>query len=470
LAPSRLTPTIGGDPAGSNDDLEVVDPASGETFARAPVCTREELDAAMDAAACAFSGWRADEARRRVALRDAAHVLESATFELARLVTAEQGKPLRESLAEIGSCVTWLRYFAELELPREVIQDDENALVEVVRRPLGVVAAITPWNFPLATAVWKIARALRAGDTMVLKPSQFAPLTVLRVGELLRAVLPPGVLNVVSGGDGVGAWMATHPVPRKISFTGSVETGKQIAHAAAGDLKRMTLELGGNDPAIILDDIEPAAVAKQLFWGAFYNCGQLCTGIKRIYAPEQLYERVVEAIAVQARAAKVASGFEDGVRIGPIATEPQLERVVELVADAVAGGARVAAGGARLPLHGNFFAPTVLADVTDGMRIVDEEQFGPALPVIRYRDLDDALGRANATHFGLGGSVWGADGERAAAVASQLESGTAWVNTHAVLTPFQPFAGAKWSGVGVENGRWGLEAFTELQVVHQARG
>ncbi|HEX9548821.1 MAG TPA: aldehyde dehydrogenase family protein, partial [Acidimicrobiales bacterium] len=327
----------------------------------------------------------------------------------------------------------------------------------------------TPWNFPLILAAWKIAPALLAGNTMVLKPSPFTPLTTLKMGELLASVLPPGVLNVVSGGDELGSWMTAHPVPRKISFTGSVATGKRVAAAAAPDLKRVTLELGGNDPAILLDDVDPATVADSVFRGAFANNGQVCSAIKRVYVPEAIYDSVVDALAEKARAAKVGDGTLPDTELGPINNKPQFERVSGLVADAIAGGARAAAGGKPIDGPGYFFEPTILADVTDGVRIVDEEQFGPALPVIAYRDIDDALARANATHFGLSGSVWGADAERAGQVAEQLECGTAWVNTHLAVAPHQPFGGAKWSGIGVENGSWGYYGFTELQVVHRAK-
>jgi acyl-CoA reductase-like NAD-dependent aldehyde dehydrogenase len=289
------------------------------------------------------------------------------------------------------------------------------------------------------------------------------------MGELLRDVLPPGVLNVVSGGDELGAWMTSHPVPRKISFTGSIETGKKVAMSAAPDLKRVTLELGGNDPAIVLDDADPASVAKAIFAGAFNNNGQVCSAIKRVYVPEAMYDDVVESLAGYAKAIKVGEGTEEGAKLGPINNEPQYERVKELVADAVSQGARAVTGGHAMDRPGYFFEPTILAGISDGTRIVDEEQFGPALPVISYRNEGDAIDRANATHFGLSGSVWSADPERASAVAAQLECGTAWVNTHLALSPSQPFGGFKWSGIGLENGPWGLAEFTEFQVVHRSK-
>jgi acyl-CoA reductase-like NAD-dependent aldehyde dehydrogenase len=469
LRTDELTMTIGGEAASAASTFDVVNPATGAPFASAPDCTRDQLDAAFDAATRAFATWRRDDDARRQALGAAAEALAAAAEDIAPILTAEQGKPLSEAVLEIQGAAAWLGYYAELELPREVIQDDDAAFVEVIRKPIGPVAAITPWNFPLVLATWKIGPALRAGNTMVLKPSPFTPLSSLKLGELLRNVLPAGVLNVVTGGNDLGAWMTAHPAARKIGFTGSIATGKKVAAAAAPDLKRVTLELGGNDAAIVLDDADPAAVAAGLFWGAFYNSGQVCCAIKRVYAPERMYDEIVEALADQARAVKMGDGATEGTQLGPINNRPQFDRVSELVGDAIAGGARAAAGGKPTGGDGYFFEPTIVADISDGARIVDEEQFGPALPVIAYRDLDDAIDRANATNYGLSGSVWGADAERAAEVAEQLDCGTAWVNTHLVNAPHQPFGGFKWSGIGVENGPWGLYAYTELQVIHRSK-
>jgi acyl-CoA reductase-like NAD-dependent aldehyde dehydrogenase len=466
---SDFTMTISGEAVPTADTFDVINPSTGKSHAQAPKASQEQLDAAFDSAAKAYRDWKLDEDARRAALKKAADVLMASAGELAPILVGEQGKSLGDANIEVFGAAIWLQYFADLQLPREIIQDDDAAFVEVVRRSLGVVAAITPWNYPLILASWKIAPALLAGNTMVLKPSPFTPLSTLKMGELLRGVLPPGVLNVVSGGDDLGAWMTNHPVPRKISFTGSVATGKKVAAAAAPDLKRVTLELGGNDPAILLDDVDPATVADKIFAGAFANNGQVCSAIKRVYVPEALYADVVEALAAKARQAKVGDGMAEGTELGPINNKPQYERVKELVADAVSSGARAVTGGKAMEGEGYFFEPTILADITDGTRIVDEEQFGPALPVISYRDLDDAVERANATHFGLSGSVWSADSARAAEVAAKLECGTAWANTHLALAPNQPFGGAKWSGIGVENGSWGLLGFTELQVLYRAK-
>ena len=461
--------TIDGQAVPAEQTFGVINPATGEVFAQAPECTREQLDAALESAHKAQLSWKTDAAARTGALLAAADAVDAAAKELGPLLTAEQGKPVAQAIGEAKGVALWLRHFAKLDLPREVIQDDERVFAEVVRRPVGVVAAITPWNFPLSMAAWKFAPALRAGNTVVVKPSPYTPLATLRLGEVLRDVLPPGVLNIVSGGDELGGWMTSHPLVRKISFTGSVATGKKVAAAAAPDLKRVTLELGGNDPAIVLDDVDIEKVAEKLFWSAFRNSGQVCIAVKRVYVPERLHDDLVDALAAKARAAKVDDGMAEGTDLGPINNKPQFERVSELVSDALSNGATAVAGGGPLDRPGYFFAPTVLTGVSDGTRIVDEEQFGPALPVIPYRDVDDALARANATTFGLGGSVWSADPDRAADVAERLETGTAWVNTHAALAPHQPFGGAKWSGIGVENGSWGLLGYTEIQVVHRSK-
>jgi len=467
---SDFVMTIGGDTAPAAESFGVVNPATGEVFAQAPECSRQQLDAAFDAAAKAQRDWRSDESARRATLLRMADVLMASAGELAPVLTAEQGKPIGDANIEVFAAAIWCQYFANLETPPQVIQDDAEALVEVVRRPVGVVAAITPWNFPLTLAFWKIAPALLAGNAVVLKPSPFTPLTTLKVAEILRETVPPGVLNVVSGGDHLGSWMTEHPVPRKVSFTGSVETGKLVALSAAPDLKRVTLELGGNDPAIVLDDADPDVVSKGIFAAAFNNNGQVCSAVKRVYVPEAIYDQVVDGLVAHATSVKVGDGTEADTKLGPINNRPQFDRVTELVGDALSRGARAVAGGHAIDRPGYFFEPTILADLSDGTRIVDEEQFGPALPVISYRDVDDVVERANATHFGLSGSVWGADGDRAAEVAGRLECGTAWVNTHLALAPQQPFGGFKWSGVGVENGPWGLAEFSEIQVVHRSKG
>jgi acyl-CoA reductase-like NAD-dependent aldehyde dehydrogenase len=461
---------IDGEVVTTAERLDVLNPATGAVVGTSPVCSREQLDQAFAAAERAAPGWRPSSAERRQAIGAAAAALAGAVDEIAPLLTAEQGKPLREARLEVKAAAYWLGYYAKHDLEREVIRDDERAFVEVRRRPVGVVAAITPWNFPLLLACWKIGPALAAGCTMVLKPSPFTPLSTLRMVEVLNTALPVGVLTAIAGRDELGPWMTAHPSVRKITFTGSVATGKRVMAAAADDLKRVTLELGGNDAAILLDDVDAAATAKQLFWSAFLNAGQLCCAVKRVYVPAARRDELVEALAAEAAAVVVGNGAERETRMGPLVNAAQLEHVRGLVDEAVRAGARSTNAAAVLPDGGHFFAPTIIDGATDGMRVVDDEQFGPALPVIAYDDVEAALAGANASQFGLGGSVWSPDEERAAALAERLECGTAWVNTHYANDPGQPFGGLKWSGVGVENGRWGLETFTDVQVVHRARG
>lgn len=458
--------TINGRLSPAASSFGVINPATEEVFAQAPACGSDHVHEAMTAAQAAYHSWQRDDDTRRAALREMANALDATVDELAPVLTAEQGKPLTDAREEVEIAAAWLRYYADLDLPREVVQDDESAFIEVVRRPLGVVAAITPWNFPIALATWKIAPALRAGNTMVLKPSPFTPLSTLALGEIWRDILPPGVLNVIAGPDALGAQMTSHPVPRKISFTGSTATGKRVAAAAAGDLKRLTLELGGNDPAIVLPDADPGQIAETLFWGAFANNGQICLAVKRVYVPESMRDELVEALVCCAREVIVGDPTEPGTLLGPINNRPQFDRVSALVANALANGAVAAAGGAPLDRPGYFFAPTILTGAQDGTRIVDEEQFGPVLPVVGYQEVDDAVERANRGNYGLTASVWSADVERATEVAARLDCGQATVNAHgSAIRPDLPFGGHKWSGIGVENGPWGLYGFTELQVI-----
>ena len=457
--------TIDGAPV-TGGRLPVLNPATAEVFAHAPVCTPEQLDQAMAAAARAYASWRRDDEERRAVLRRAAAAILASVGELAPLLTAEQGKPRSEAATEVRVAGSWLRYYADLEIPRELVQEDRRGHAEVRRRPLGVVAAITPWNYPIALALWKIAPALRAGNTMVLKPSPYTPLATLALGRLLSEVLPAGVLNVISGPDPLGALLVGHPTPRKISFTGSAATGRLVAAAAGADLKRVTLELGGNDPAIVLDDADPEAIADALFWGAFANNGQMCMAVKRVYVAQRRYPEVVAALVERARTVRVGEGSEKASQLGPVSNRAQFDRVAELVRDALARGAVAAAGGAALERPGYFFAPTILAGLSDGVRVVDEEQFGPVLPVIGYRDVDEAVRRANGTDYGLTASVWSPDLERAAAVAARLEAGQVSVNVHAgAVRPDLPFSGHKASGIGVENGLWGLYGYTDVQAL-----
>lgn len=466
LLSTTFEATVGGKDFPVASTFDVINPATGQVIGQAPSVTPDQLDEVYRSAETAYRSWKQDDAFRVETMLAAAATIEASVEELSAILTAEQGKPLYEARIEVSSTVDWLRYYAGLEMPRVVVRDDADGYEEVVRRSIGVVAAITPWNFPVSLAMWKIAPALRAGNTIVMKPSPFTPLATLELARILRGVLPDGVLNVITGPDPLGAELVAHPVPRKISFTGSTAVGRRVGVAAAQDLKRVTLELGGNDPAIVLRDADVSAIAPSLFWGAFYNNGQICLAVKRVYAHKDIQQELVEALGELARNAVVGDGSVDGSQLGPLNNRPQFERVSTLVDDAVAHGARVVSGGHAIEGEGYFYAPTILDNVSDGVRIVDEEQFGPVLPVMAFDTEAEAVERANNSEYGLTASVWATDTEHAYEVASGIDSGQVAVNAHARgAVKHLPFGGHKDSGIGVENGPWGLESFTETQVI-----
>ena len=459
---------IDGELVSGTDSFDVLNPADETVLGAAPECSRADLDRAVHAAQEAFRGWRGDIGKRRNVLRRAAAVLRDNAGSLARLLTQEQGKPLAKAMGEIGGSARWFEYTAELDFPSEAIEVAGQRSVVAHHRPLGVVAAIIPWNYPVITAVWKIAPALLAGNTVVLKPSPFTPLATLKMAELLKDAIPGGVLNVVSGGDELGARMTSHTGVRKVAFTGSIATGKAVAAAAAPDLKRVTLELGGNDPAIVLPDADPGAIADSLFRAAFENSGQVCVAIKRVYVPEQHYSRFAEEFVRIAGAVKLGNGLDESSELGPVNNNRQFERVLDLISDVRECGGRIAGGGARCGERGYFIEPAIATDLPDDARLVSEEQFGPALPLLSYRHVDDAIERANTGMFGLAASVWSNDTQRAAEIGGELECGMVWVNQHLNIAPQVPMGGWKWSGIGVENGIWGLLQFTQMQVVEVA--
>jgi acyl-CoA reductase-like NAD-dependent aldehyde dehydrogenase len=328
-----------------------------------------------------------------------------------------------------------------------------------------VAGIITPWNAPINLAAGPLTSALYTGNCVVLKPSPYTPLCTLKLGELAREHFPRGVVNVLAGGDDLGRWMTEHPGIDKIGFTGSVEAGKLVMAAAAHTLKRVTLELGGNDAAIVLDDVDPKAIAPKLFFATFVNSGQVCMAIKRIYAHERVYDAICGALADEARTAKVGSGLEPDTQLGPIQNREQYERVIGILEEVKRSGARILAGGDVPATDGYFIPPTIVADVDDHSRLVQEEQFGPIVPVLRFSDDEDALRRANDTRYGLSGSVWSSNPDRAAALASRLEVGTAWVNQHRATSATVPFGGAKESGIGRVYSEMGLKAYLEPRVV-----
>ena len=465
------TLTIGGQAVAAEAQLAVVNPATGEVFAHCPAAGSTELDAAVQAARAAFVGWRElGFAERAAYIGRLAQAITAEVEPLAALLTREQGKPLQQSREEIGRAATLSVGMTALRIEPQVLHDDAQRYIELRYVALGVAGIITPWNAPINLAIGPLTSALYTGNCVVLKPSPFTPLCTLRLGELMRSIFPPGVVNVLAGGDELGALMTVHPQIDKISFTGSVATGKKVMASAAGTLKRLTLELGGNDAAIVLGDVDPVAVAKKLFFAATVNSGQVCMAIKRIYAHESVYEALCQALAAEAQAARLGNGLEASSTLGPIQNQRQFERVRGLIADLKHGPGTVLAGAEQPAGAGYFVAPVVVAEPGEASRIVCEEQFGPVLPVMKFNDEQDAIRRANDTRFGLSGSVWSADVARATALAAQLEVGTAWVNQHRATLADVPFGGAKESGLGRTYSLLGLQSYMEPRIVSVLKG
>jgi acyl-CoA reductase-like NAD-dependent aldehyde dehydrogenase len=453
--------------AGERGTFPVLNPATEEVYAECPSASAEQLDQAVTAAQRAFQQWRhSSDQQRKAALHAIAERIEANAPELAELVVREQGKPMPLAQMEVEAAVGWTRYTAELEIPVKTIEESDAKHIELQHKPLGVVGSITPWNWPLMIAVWHLMPAIRAGNTLISKPSPNTPLSTIRLVELMNEVLPRGVANVIAGGGALGAQMSSHAGIHKMVFTGSIRTGQDIMRNAAGNLKRLTLELGGNDAAIVLPDAPVDAIAEGIFQTAFLNMGQTCAALKRLYVHDSLYDSLSNKLAEIARAQKVGDGMEAGVTFGPIQNRYQYQLVCELVDDARAQGAQVLAGGEPLPGKGYFYPPTIVTDISDGTRLVDEEQFGPVLPIIRYSDVEDAIARANGSETGLGGSVWSSDLAKARQVADRLECGTVWINGHAEVLPHCPFGGCKMSGFGVEFGEEGLLEYTRQQLVN----
>ena len=450
--------------------MDVVNPATEEKLADCPRASEGQLNAAVAAAKAAFPAWsKTSIDERKAAVLKIADVVEANAAELAQLLTKEQGKPIEDATVEVYGMAAFCRYFTSLDLPVEVLEDSEGRRVEVHRNPLGVVGAIVPWNFPLILMAFKLPPALIAGNTLVIKPAPTTPLSTLRIAELIQDILPAGVINFITDANDLGAPMTAHPDVRKISFTGSTETGAKVMAGAAGLLKRITLELGGNDAGIVLDDVDPKETAQKLFDSAFQNSGQVCIAMKRLYVHENIYDEVCEELATIANDTVIGDGLEQGTKLGPLNNKMQYDKVKALIEEAKQDG-NVIAGGEFPDKPGYFIRPTIVRDIKEGSRLVDEEQFGPVLPVMSFADESEAVERDNASAWGLGGSIWSASPERAYALAEQMDSGTVWINKHAELDPTIPFGGAKMSGLGNELGQEGLQEFTQQKIINIAKG
>jgi acyl-CoA reductase-like NAD-dependent aldehyde dehydrogenase len=463
----RFMNTIDGRSRDSLSRLPVINPATGEVFCDVPEASIADLEDAVRAAANAQPAWAScAPAERRTIIAKIGEVLRDNQRELASLIVLEQGKPMARALDEVNRAAQQLDLLLQIELQDDEVVDSNGRVVKLLYRPLGVVGAITPWNMPLVLMVPKIVHALYTGNTIVVKPSPFTPVSSLKLVELAASLLPAGVLNIIAGGGEIGQRLVEHPHVQKIAFTGSVPTGKRVMASAAATLKRLTLELGGNDAAIVLEDVDPKAFAYRIFQGAFANSGQVCMAIKRLYVHEAIYEEMCGALAEIAKSSIVGDGAIEGTQMGPLQNKMQYDLVASLIDDARQSGGRILSGGVMQKGGGYYIQPVVVADLKEGSRLVDEEQFGPVLPVIRFTDVDDVVTRANSTQFGLAASVWSNDVNRAEAVAARLEAGSVWINHHIGADVNIPFSGAKWSGIGQQYSLAGLRGFMQVQALY----
>ncbi|MEO0464085.1 MAG: aldehyde dehydrogenase family protein [Pseudomonadota bacterium] len=458
---------INGEMVDTGTWLDVVNPATEEVIGQVPACGQAELDNAVAAARAAFKTWKKTSLdERRAAITAIAGAIKENGDELYRLLTSEQGKPHDQAKGEIFGAAGMAKAQSTLELEDEILQDDETRLHRHRRVPVGVVGGIVPWNFPVMMAIQKIVPAMLSGCTIILKPSPFTPLTTLRIAELIADAVPAGVVNIITGEDDLGPMITSHPDIDKITFTGSTATGKKIMEGASADLKRITLELGGNDASIVMPDADPKKVAEQLFWSSFSNAGQICIAAKRVYIHEDIYDELSQAIADYAKNIVVGDGAEQGTGVGPIQNKKQYDRVLELIEDAKDNGYKFLLGGDTDPSGSGYFVPlTILDNPPEDARIVAEEQFGPVMPLMKFSTEEEVIAKANNSDYGLAGAVWTGNPDKGVEIAEQLETGTVWVNEFLHLSPFAPFGGHKQSGFGAEYGKEGLKEFTYPQVI-----
>lgn len=452
---------------GEAGKIDIINPATGTVAAQCSAASMAQVDQAIEAAKQAFAGWQAySHVQRKTILNNIADEIEKHAEILAELVVLEQGKPLALAQMEVQGAIGWTRYTASLDLPVDILEDSEHKRIERHYQPIGVVASITPWNWPLMIAVWHIMPALRAGNVVINKPSEFTPLATLKLCEIIQQQVPAGVISIVVGNGEVGAALSHHPDVQKVVFTGSTRTGQQIMSGAVKTLKHLTLELGGNDAGIVLPDADLDQIAQPIFNVAFLNAGQTCAALKRLYVHESQYDALAQKLAAIANAQLVGDGMASATTFGPVQNQMQYHKVKALIADAVAQGAKALSGDQAVPEQGYFIAPTILTEVDDSCSVVQQEQFGPVLPILKYSDIDEAITRANASEFGLGGSIWSSNLQAAQHYAVKLQCGTVWINSHAEVLPHAPFGGWKMSGVGAEFGLAGLLENTVGQTLH----
>ncbi|KKY33158.1 putative betaine aldehyde dehydrogenase [Diaporthe ampelina] len=459
---------INGKSAATEKTRHGINPATLEPKMEVPVATPDDLDRAVSAAKAALKTWsRKPYEKRREAVLAFADAIESMSTHFRDLLVSEQGKPIPQADAEIQAAVAWFRGMAGIPLPEDTIEDNEKRTVTTRYTPIGVVAAIVPWNFPLMLAAGKIGPSLLTGNVIIVKPSPFTPYCGLKLVELAQQFFPPGVVQSLSGDDNLGPWLTSHPGIDKISFTGSTATGKAVMQSASKTLKRVTLELGGNDPAIIFPDVDVEKVAQQIATWAFLNSGQICLCLKRIYVHESIYEEFKDAMVKHAGEFTIGEGTQPGITHGPVQNRMQYDRVKTFFDDIAKQGWEVALGGKidDSPQTGYYIKPTIIDRPPEKSRIVVEEPFGPIVPLLTWKDEEDVIDRANDTNMGLGASVWSNDISKATRVAKEIQAGNVWINTHFDLSPMAPFGGHKESGIGTEWGLNGLKAFCNVQTL-----
>ncbi|KAL2850401.1 Aldehyde/histidinol dehydrogenase [Aspergillus pseudodeflectus] len=436
-----------------------INPATGEPNPAVPVATQEDLDKAVQAARAAFNTWSTSSLEeRRAALHAYADAIEANIDGFSKTLTMEQGKPLSQASTEVRMAGTWIRGLSSIEIPINTIEETEDRRVIQRYKPIGVAGAIVPWNFPVLFAVGKIVSAVFTGNAVIVKPSPFTPYCELKLAELATWFFPPGVVQCLSGDDNLGPMMTEHPGIDQISFTGSIATGKRVMASCSKTLKRVTLELGGNDPAIICGDVDMDTVIPQVGILSYLCSSQICKIIKRLYVHEEIYDEFLGKLVAFVKSLKVGNGTEADVFFGPVQNKMQFEKTKNLFSSIDTEKLKPVLGGTIEESNGYFIHPTIIDNPPDSSRVVQEEAFAPILPVMKWSDEEDVIKKANALETALGASVWSKDLERATRIADRLEAGVVWVNSHFDVSPMAPFGGHKQSGIGVE---WGLAGLLE---------
>ncbi len=452
---------------GLGASVAVLNPANETVLAEVASATVTQVNEAVQAAKAAFSSWQhTPDAEINTVFAKIAADLRAEQAQIARLITLEQGKTLALAQFEVEAGASWIEYLASLEVPVQTITEPSGKTIKVYNRPLGVVASITPWNWPLMIAVWHIFPALKTKNCVLNKPSEYTPLSTIKLVEIINRHVPAGVCSLVLGRGEVGQALSEHPDVAKVTFTGSTRTGQSILSHSVSSLKSVVLELGGNDAGIVLEDADLDVAAERIFGSAFLNGGQTCAALKRLYVHDSIFDALCEKLVKLADQQVLGDGLDPAVNFGPVQNKMQYDKVNAMIQDALAQGGKIISAQPELPKSGYFIAPTLITGIKEGVALVDEEQFGPVLPIVKFSSIDEVLQRSNDSDFGLGGSVWSRDIEKAQQVASQMQTGTVWINSHSDLSPAAPFGGWKLSGLGYSFGLDGLLLFTHKQAVH----